>query len=102
MTEEELGGLMAASPLNKHLEPPEIPPPPSPPLTLGLDHIALLISGGFLDGVIGEYVCKGSARKVPFLKEQTETDSETITVKSEKLQPTIRALSKDGKIYELE
>jgi hypothetical protein len=106
MTEAELRGALAASPLRKLLlTPPEIPLP-SPPLALGTGHIALLLAAGHLDGVVRPpaelpHVVRGTARKVSYLAssevhEHQDGTTSTKEVWSEKIVLTVRAVDSLG------
>jgi predicted RNA methylase len=106
----ELEAAVASSPLAEALAPPPPARPASPPLPLGRGHIALLLAGGRLDGVVappGEppHVVRGTASKVRFLdveKSTTDVDEEgNVTSKevhAERIVLTVRALLPCGTI----
>src|SRR5213078_269087 len=77
-TEPELQRLLANSPLRSHLMAPAPVPLPAPPLPLGVGHVALLLAGGHLDGVVqpeGQrpHVVRGTSRKRAYVSDVTET-----------------------------
>jgi hypothetical protein len=86
-TETELQRMLAQSPLRAHWTSPREVPLPSPPLALGIGHVALLLAGGHLDGVVcphGQppHAVRGTSRKCSFVADVTETtdaDGRTIT-----------------------
>lgn len=110
LTENELLAALDASPLRKRLEPPPDRPLPSPPLSLGAGHIALLLASGHLDGLVcppGEppHVVRGSAVKIQestdVQVEETEksvTTRETIT---ERIKLCVRVADAAGNIVTL-
>ena len=108
LTEDEVGRALAASRLQKLLEPTRPLPLPRPPLPLAKGHIAMLLASGHLDGVVrpeGEapHVVRGTAQKKMYLAEQTENENEkgevtTKTVYREKIVLTVRAVDKDGNL----
>ncbi len=51
-TEAELQRMLVESPLRCHLAVPPATPLPSPPLALGIGHVALLLASGHLNGVV--------------------------------------------------
>jgi len=109
LTESELSDVLASSPLNRLLQSRPLPPLPSPPLSLGKGHVALLLASGHLDGVVyppGEppHLVRGTARKIEYIssiedESDPETGKEKTTVtKSERISMTIRTLSSAGTI----
>lgn len=104
-TAAEIEMLVKLSPLNRIFESPPLPAPRRPPLSLGRNHLALLLAGGMLDGYVASeepHVVRGVAGKTEYLKEQTETENEKgvtkTTVMSEKITLSIRAAYPDGRI----
>ena len=79
-TEPELRRFFAQSPLRTHLTVPTSLPLPSPPLALGIGHVALLLASGHLDGLVQfddrfpRLVVRGTARKHSFVSDVSETD----------------------------
>ncbi len=84
-TEPELQRLLAQSPLRSHLTVPPATSLPTPPLALGIGHVALLLASGHLDGVIQQsgqspQVVRGTSRKRSFVADVTETSNPDGTV----------------------
>lgn len=107
-TEPELQRLLARSPLRSHLTLPPAVPLPSPPLALGIGHVALLLASGHLDGVVhpegqSPRVVRGTSRKRTFVADVSETDNEdggvtTKTTISERIDLVVRTVDLAGKI----
>lgn len=107
-TEPELQQMLAHSPLRCHLT--TTPPAGllSPPLALGIGHVALLLASGHLDGVVQPedqppHVVRGTARKREYVSDVTETENEdgTITTKttiSERIELIVRTVDCHGQI----
>jgi hypothetical protein len=107
-TESELQHLLAHSPLRGHLTtPPEIPLP-SPPLALGIGHVALLLASGQLDGVVqpegqAPHVVRGTSRKREYVADITEienVDGSTTkkTTLAEKIELVVRTIDLTGRM----
>jgi hypothetical protein len=106
LTEDELREALAASPLWKLTDLPEVRKTARPPLPLGRGHIALLLASGQLDGIVqpdGEdpHLVRGVAFKVPCTAEVTEEVQEngavkTTTILRERIQLVVRAVGRDG------
>lgn len=67
-TESELQRLLTSSPLRSRLTAAPRTPVPSPPLALGIGHVALLLASGHLDGVVqptgkSPHVVRGTAER---------------------------------------
>lgn len=78
--DQRLWELLEHSPLEAKLHDHSERPMARPPLALGAGHMALLLSGGKLDGLIvppGEppHVVRGTCRKTQVLSEETEEDN---------------------------
>lgn len=109
-TEPELQRMLAKSPLRAHLTVPPDISLPSPPLTLGLGHVALLLASG-LDGVVhpdGEspHVVRGTSRKREYVSDVTEASNEdgsitTRTTISERIDLVVRTVDLTGNIQTL-
>jgi hypothetical protein len=107
-TEAELRAVLAGSPLRRHLTAPPGVRLPSPPLALGLGHVALLLASGHLDGVVhpaGEppHVVRGTTRKRSFVSDVTETVNDdgsttTRTTISERIDLMVRTVDLTGAI----
>jgi hypothetical protein len=107
-TENELQHMLAHSPLRAHLAAPAEFGLPSPPLALGIGHVALLLASGHLDGVVhpeghAPHVVRGTARKREYIAEESETknDDGTVTKKtviSEKIELVGRTVDLLGNI----
>jgi hypothetical protein len=107
-TEPELQRMLAQSPLRSHLTPPSCLPLPSPPLTLGLGHVALLLASGHLDGIVQPegkqpHVVRGSSRKHSFVSDVSETgnpdgSTTTRTTISERTELVVRTVDLTGHI----
>ena len=107
-TETELQGMLANSPLRSHLSVTPAAPLPSPPLALGIGHVALLLASGHLDGVIqaeGEapHVVRGTSRKREFISDMSDTinpdgSTTTKTTISERIELVVRTVDVTGKI----
>lgn len=107
-TESELRRLLEGSPLRSHLAVPPAVALPSPPLALGIGHVALLLAGGHLDGVVqreGESprVVRGTSRKRAFVSDVTDTVNPdgsvtTRTTISERIDLVVRAVDLTGTI----
>ncbi len=89
-TEAELQKMLLNSPLRTHLTLPATVPVPSPPLALGIGHVALLLASGQLDGIVqppgqSPHVVRGTSRKCEFISEVNEVknpDGSTSTKRS--------------------
>ena len=107
-TEPELQRMLSGSPLRSHLKVLPNHPLPSPPLALGIGHVALLLASGHLDGVVQPegklpHVVRGTARKREFVSDVTEIENDdgsttTKTTISERIELVIRALDLTGTI----
>lgn len=109
-TDEELLTVLDKSPLKDHLR---IVPDyrlPSPPLALGVGHLALLLSAGHLDGLVTDkhgisHVVRGVAKKVVEVTdeqvEKTKTAITTVRTESERIKLCVRAVWPDGVIHTL-
>ncbi len=107
-TETELGRMLACSPLRSHLTVPPEAPLPSPPLALGIGHVALLLASGHLNGVVHPegkppHVVRGTARKRSFVADVSESDNAdgsttTRTTVSERIELVIRTVDLAGHI----
>jgi hypothetical protein len=107
-TEVQLQRLLARSPLRSHLKAPPSLPVPSPPLALGMGHVALLLASGHPDGVIhpeGQppHVVRGTSRKRRYVSDVTETDNPdgsttTRTTISERIDLVVRTVDGTGRI----
>jgi hypothetical protein len=100
--------MLAQSPLRSHLTTPPDIPLPSPPLALGIGHVALLLASGHLDGVVQPegkqpHVVRGTSRKREYVSEVTHTTNEdgtttTKTTISERIDLVIRTVDLTGQI----
>jgi hypothetical protein len=107
-TEPELERMLADSSLRSHLKSPIEAPVPSPPLPLGIGHVALLLASGHLDGVVHSqgklsHVVRGTSRKHSFISDVTDTDNDdgsttTRTTISERIELVIRTVDRTGRI----
>jgi hypothetical protein len=107
-TEQELQRMLANSPLRSRLTAPATIPLPSPPLALGIGHVALLLASGHLDGVVhpeGEppHVVRGTSRKREFVSDVTETvnpdgSTTTRTTISQRIDLTVRTIDLTGNL----
>ena len=107
-TEPELRRMLASSPLRSHLQSPAQTPVPSPPLPLGIGHVALLLASGHLDGIVRPdgklpHVVRGTSRKHSFISDVTDTDNDdgsttTRTTISERIDLVIRTVDCSGRI----
>ena len=105
-TEPELQRMLANSPLRSHLKSPPAVPVPSPPLPLGIGHVALLLASGHLDGVVQPdgklpHVVRGTSRKHSFVSDVTDTENDdgsttTRTTISERIDLVIRTVDRTG------
>jgi hypothetical protein len=105
-TEAELRRLLAASPLRPHLTATPEARPPSPPLSLGRGHVALLLASGHLDGIVrpsgaAPHVVRGTVRKRAFISDVAETatadgGTTTRTTVSERIELVIRTVDGTG------
>jgi hypothetical protein len=110
LTDEEIEDLVAASPLQRHLDVPPLVELPRPPLALHTGHLALLLACGMLDGCVHpdngpSHLIRGVARKQEEVtaEEVTETKSETV-IKStftERIELRVRAVDEHGKLHDL-
>ena len=108
-TEPELQRLLAQSPLRSHWSVPPDARRPSPPLALGLGHVALLLASGHLDGVVQTegklpHVVRGTSRKCEFISDVTVTDNPdgsttTKTTISERIELVVRTVDLTGNIH---
>lgn len=110
-TEDKIAALFQASPLRRLMEPPDDPPPQSPPLELGKGHLALLLASGHVDGIVhhpGEHphVVRGTAVKESIQTGETEDSSETQTkhtvIYTERISLVVRVLTHDGRLVTLQ
>jgi hypothetical protein len=107
-TENELQQMLAHSPLRANLATPAELGLPSPPLALGIGHVALLLASGHLDGVVhpdGQppHVVRGTSRKREYIAEESETENDdgTVTKKTviaEKIELVVRTVDLSGNI----
>jgi len=108
-TETELQSMLTQSPLRIHLEMPPSEPVPSPPLALGIGHVALLLASGQLDGVVHPenqlpHIVRGSSRKSEYVSDVTETENPdgsttTRTTLSERIELVVRTVDLSGTIH---
>jgi hypothetical protein len=107
-TEPELQAMLAESSLRTHLTTlPEVPMA-SPPLALGIGHVALLLASGHLDGVVepeGQppHVVRGSSHKHEYVADESETENPdgTTTKKTtlaERIELVVRTIDLTGQI----
>lgn len=107
-TEPELMRMLNCSPLRSYLHSSPEPPVPSPPLPLGIGHVALLLASGHLDGVVHPpgkppHVVRGTSRKHSFVSDVTDTENQdgsttTRTTISERIELVIRTVDGKGRI----
>lgn len=107
-TETELLRMLAQSPLRSHLTVPPAIPLPSPPLALGIGHVALLLASGHLDGVVQAEggpprVVRGTSRKRAFVSDVTDTANPdgSVTIRttiSERIDLMVRTVDLTGAI----
>jgi hypothetical protein len=107
-TEPELRQMLARSPLRSHLTAVPETPLPSPPLALGIGHVALLLASGHLDGVVhpsgqSPHVVRGTSRKREFVADVTDTQNAdgsttTKTTLSERIELVVRTVDLTGDI----
>lgn len=110
MTEGEILAALVRSPLRRHLEVTETPPLPSPPMSLGKGHRAMLLAAGHLDGRVcppGErpHVVRGTVIKNSYVQ-STETEEQkdgevSKTVIAERIVLTVRVATASGQILTL-
>jgi hypothetical protein len=108
-TEPEFQRMLASSPLRAHLTKLPDVPLPSPPLALGIGHVALLLASGHLDGVVHPegkppHVVRGSSRKHEYISSVSETDNADgsttkKTILSQRIDLVIRAVDLTGSIH---
>jgi hypothetical protein len=107
-TESELQHLLAQSPLRSHLTTPAPVALPSPPLALGIGHVALLLASGHLDGMVhppgqSPHVVRGTSRKREYVADVSETENEDgsttkKTTISERIELVVRTVDLTGDI----
>lgn len=107
-TESELRRMLKQSPLHTHWTVPPDVPLPSPPLALGIGHVALLLASGHLNGVVHPegkppHVVRGTARKRSFVSDLTDTvnldgSTTTKTTISERIELIVRTVDVAGRI----
>jgi hypothetical protein len=107
-TETELQQMLTRSPLRSHLAAPAVTALPSPPLALGIGHVALLLASGHLDGVVQQtgkppHVVRGTSRKREFVSDVTDVENAdgSITKKttlSERIELVVRTVDLTGQI----
>ena len=107
-TKSELQQMLASSPLRSHLSAPAIAGLPSPPLALGIGHVALLLASGHLDGVVHPegklpHVVRGTSRKREYVADVTETENDDgsstkKTTIAEKIELMVRTVDLTGNI----
>jgi hypothetical protein len=104
----ELQRMLTNSPLRSHLKAPVEASLPSPPLPLGVGHVALLLASGQLDGVVSPegappHVVRGTSRKHEFVADVTDTPNQdgsttTRTTISERIELILRTVDQTGRI----
>lgn len=107
-TEPELERMLGESPLRSHLLGPGQVSLPSPPLALGIGHVALLLANGHLDGVVHAdgkppHVVRGTSRKSEHVSAVTDTENAdggttTKTTITERIELMIRTVDATGHI----
>jgi len=107
-TEPELKEMLARSPLRCHLTTPPQTPVPSPPLALGIGHVALLLASGHLDGLVhpegqSPHVVRGTSRKREVVSDVTEStnpdgSTSTKTTISERIELVVRTVDGSGQL----
>jgi hypothetical protein len=107
-TEAELQRMLMNSLLRKHLNTPVSRPLPSPPLPLGIGHVALLLASGHLNGIVQpdrepSHVVRGTARKRPVVTDVADTENAdgsttTRTTITEQIDLMIRTVDEAGNI----
>ena len=107
-TEPEFQQMLAKSPLRSHLTAVAQTLLPSPPLALGIGHVALLLASGHLDGLVQPegktpHVVRGTSRKREFVADVTDTVNDdgsttTKTTLSERIELVIRTVDLTGEI----
>lgn len=107
-TEAELQRMLATSPLRSLLKSPPEVPLPSPPLPLGIGHVALLLASGHLNGIVQPqdkppHVVRGTSRKHSFISDVADTtnadgSTTTRTTISERIELMIRTVDRTGRI----
>jgi len=100
--------MLETSPLRNHLSSPLPLKLPSPPLPLGIGHVALLLASGHLNGIVEPegmpgHVVRGTSRKRSFVSDVTETENTDggitkRTTISEKIDLVIRIVDASGRI----
>jgi hypothetical protein len=100
--------MLAHSPLRAHLAAPAAAGLPSPPLALGIGHVALLLASGHLDGVVHPegrppHVVRGTSRKREYVADVTDTvnadgSTTTKTTISERIELMVRTVDRSGDI----
>lgn len=112
MTETELAQALARSRLSRMFEPPPPLLPPRPGLQLSAGQRALVLAGGFLDGVLQKpghhpIVVKSTPHKVsvtqPPVVDEDEATGKTkvVTIIQQHIRLLIRVLRTDGVIVDL-
>jgi hypothetical protein len=107
-TEADLQRALAVSPLSLRWKQPQTRNLPSPPLAIGMGHLALLLASGHLDGTVTPpggtpHAVRGTCRKKEYVSSKVTTenddgDSTTKTVISEKIELVVRAVGLDGQV----
>ena len=107
-TESELHRMLANSPLRSHLTAGAEVPLPTPPLALGVGHVALLLASGHLDGLVHPegkppHVVRGSSTKREYISDETadvnpDGSTTTRTTYSERIDLVVRTVDPTGKI----
>jgi len=107
-TESELQRMVTKSPLRSYLDVPPTAPVLSPPLALGMGHVALLLASGHLDGVVQAndscpQVVRGTARKSAFIADvsdfvNADGSVTTRTTVSERIDLVVRTVDLTGRV----
>ncbi len=107
-TEAELQQMLSGSPLRSYLKAPAAAAVPSPPLPLGIGHVALLLASGHLDGIVHPegklpHVVRGTSQKHSFISDVTDIENDdgsttTRTTISERIDLVIRTVDCSGRI----
>lgn len=110
LVDSEIIAALESSPLQRMFEPPPEPGLPRPPLALGTGHLALLLSSGYLDGVVRPadepaHIVRGCCSKVEEVSDisvtETKGSESTKTTYTERIQMSVRTLDSQGQLRTL-
>lgn len=79
----------------------------SPPMELRRGHVAMLLAGGFLDGVVDDgvnppHVVRGTARKITTAKTEDEGNGVKKVIETQRIVLSVKVATESGEVIKLE